>query len=119
MFHRRHNHTEDYVNVPAGGGVGGTANYPAGQKLGYGYEAGADVNVPEQGYAYDTRGNAQPQYNANHGSGYVQHPQGPVIYGPSGTHPKKSNRAANWCAAAFIACWVCTWPCHGPCCCGL
>ncbi|KAG0623390.1 hypothetical protein M758_3G171300 [Ceratodon purpureus] len=120
MFHRKHNQTAEYANVPAGA-VGGTSNYPAGQSAGYGYEAGRDVNVKS---GYGSTGNAVPQQSGGYGGGYVQHQQTPVSYGPAGqpveAYPRKrSNRAANWCAAAFVACWACTWPCHGPCCCGL
>lgn len=123
MFNRKQNQGTEYTSVPAGAGVGGTANYSAGQRVGYGTEAGRDVNVKSgYGHSYDTTGNAMPQQQ---GGGYVHHHQHtPVSYGPAGqpieAYPKKkSNRAANWCAAAFVACWACTWPCHGPCCCGL
>jgi hypothetical protein len=107
--------------VPAGQGVGGTANYPAGQGgAGYGYQAGNDVNVKA---GYGNTGNVMPQQGGVYGGpGYVQ--QTPVSYGPDGqpvdvVARKKKNRLANWCAGAFVACWACTWPCHGPCCCGL
>lgn len=118
MFHRKNNQTTE---VPVG--AGGTSNYPAGataQGVGYGHQAGRDVNM-KAGYGYDQHGNVVPQQNsAGYDGGYVQ--QTPVSYGPDGQPlyaKKKSNRAANWCAAAFVACWACTWPCHGPCCCGL
>jgi len=124
MFHRKNNQTTE---VPVG--AGGTANYPAvgtpgvatqGVAPGYGDQAGRDVNM-KAGYGYDQNGNVLPQQSnapAYGGGGYVQ--QTPVSYGPNGQPlKKKSNKPANWCAAAFIACWACTWPCHGPCCCGL
>jgi hypothetical protein len=41
MYHRKNNQAAEYTSVPAGQGVGGTANYPAGQGgAGYGYQAG-------------------------------------------------------------------------------
>jgi len=126
MFHRKHSQAvgdhgaAGYSAVPAGG----TANYPADQRVGHGYEVGNDVNVKQTsgfGYDNDVRGHHHHQHGEG---GYVQHQQTPVRYGPDGrpieAYPKKkSNRAANWCAAAFVACWACTWPCHGPCCCGV
>lgn len=120
MFHRKNN--QGVTEVPVGA-AGGTANYPnvATQGVGYSDQAGRDVNM-KAGYGYDQNGQAYPQQTGApaYGGGYVQ--QTPVSYGPDGRPlhvKKKSNNPANWCAAAFIACWACTWPCHGPCCCGL
>jgi hypothetical protein len=114
MFHRKHNHGTEAPVVS-----GGTANYSNNQGVGYGDQAGRDVNM-KAGYGYDQNGHHSNAPAYNQSGGYVQ--QTPVSYGPDGqpiAMKKKSNRPANWCAAAFIACWACTWPCHGPCCCGM
>jgi hypothetical protein len=105
--------TAAYTNVPAGAGVGGTANYPSsekvsGQKVGYGYEAGKDVNTAsypasqKAGYGVQD-GNVYPQQSNGYDGGYVQ--QEPVSYGPDGMPVKKSRRMRNLIVGALaVAC---------------
>jgi hypothetical protein len=123
MFSRKHNQTVGdhgtaaYTNVPNGAGVGGTANYPASekvgsQKVGYGYEAGKDVNTAnypasqKAGYGVHDN-NVHPQQSTGYGGGYVQ--QTPVSYGPDGTpYPvKKNNRMRNLVVGALAVCCCC------------
>jgi len=141
MFHRRNNNNQTVVGTGTGTGTG--TGVPAGdyvqqpefvnskattggglsnQRPGYGYD-GTNVNMAQAqnpgygggnvNYAQTGQGEGYvgPGYGAQGGAGYVA---------PDGTvRRKRGNRAANWCAGAFVACWACTWPCHGPCCCGL
>ena len=117
--------TAAYTNMPAGAGVGGTANYPSsqkvsgvggtanypssqkvsGQKVGYGYEAGKDVNTANYP-ASQKAGYEYPQQRYGYGGDYVQTPD--VTYGPDGTPiyaTKKSHRTRNLIAAALaVAC---------------
>ena len=136
MFHRRNNNNQTVVGTGTGVPVGASGEYVqqpefvnskattggglSNQRPGYGYD-GTNVNVAQAqkpGYGGGNVNYAQ----TGQGEGYVGGPGyvGPGYVAPDGTvRRKRSNRAANWCAGAFIACWACTWPCHGPCCCGL
>jgi len=125
MFHRKSNPVGGqgtaYTSLP-NGTTGGYSNYPQGQEpQNGGYGNDNNVRNVKPGYGYEPSNMQQPQQKAGY-DGYVQ--QAPMGYGPTGTplepYPRKrSNRTANWIAAAFVAIWACTWPCHGPCCCGL
>jgi hypothetical protein len=127
MFHRRNNNNQTVVGTGTGTGIPGeyvqqpgfvnskatTGGGLSNQGPGYGYD-GTNVNAAQAqkpGYGGGNVNYAQ----TGQGEGYV----GPGYVAPDGTVRRKRNRAANWCAGAFIACWACTWPCHGPCCCGL
>ncbi|KAG0555259.1 hypothetical protein KC19_12G156600 [Ceratodon purpureus] len=113
--------TAAYTNVPAGAGIGGTANYPSGQKVssqkvGYGYDAGKDVNSgttypssQKAGYGVHDSNVVHPQQSNGYGGGYVQ--QTPVSYGPDGTpvaYPvKKNHRLRNVVVGALAVCCCC------------